>query len=353
MNDIVEFKHMNFFTGFFTTAQDWNDGQQYHLEKRKLHNRTMHTPGIVRGEKNELQVLPRGGLLLEVQPGAGLDGLGREIYVGQPQELSIGDGLTGTVYIAIQFAHHDSDYVKNEQEPLYSGYTRVTETFSIQARSSVPDNETWLELARIDLGTGLTEITGADIDRSQVLWAGAVGVVLPELEPEIKERIKDEMDYAREEFAFLASKLPVPSLADVRYAALTIDMLARSNNLETQHARDVLEVLAEVEEDVGQDLGNRYQGIASRAEFEEYQVKVGDLKSSLTSGMTIDELLDAQHDVTAAARDLAEMVLTPAAEAGYDRSATTTGDEATVLLDGGGSRGILDIVKYRWNEVGE
>ena len=197
MNNIIEYKRMNFFTGFFTTAQDWNDGQQYHLEKRRLHNRTMHSPGIVRDEKNELRIIAKGGFVVEIQPGAALDGYGREIYISQPYDLTIDPATTGTLYIAVQYSERDSDYVENDQEPLYSGYTRVTEAFTLQARASLPNNEDWMELARIDFKNGLSEITTADIDRSNVLWAGAVGVVLPQLDPAVKERIKDEMGYKR------------------------------------------------------------------------------------------------------------------------------------------------------------
>jgi hypothetical protein len=61
MTTPTEFKRLNFFTGFFTTANDWTEGQQYHLEKQKLHNLGLHTPGVVRGVGQELQVEPAGG----------------------------------------------------------------------------------------------------------------------------------------------------------------------------------------------------------------------------------------------------------------------------------------------------
>ena len=41
------FKRINFFKGFLTTEHDWNDAERYHLEKRKLHNRLCHAPGIL------------------------------------------------------------------------------------------------------------------------------------------------------------------------------------------------------------------------------------------------------------------------------------------------------------------
>ena len=39
------FKRINFFKGFLTTEQDWNDAERYHLDKRKLHNRMLPLAG--------------------------------------------------------------------------------------------------------------------------------------------------------------------------------------------------------------------------------------------------------------------------------------------------------------------
>ena len=50
------FKRINFFKGFLTTEHDWNDAERYHLEKRKLHNRLCHAPGIIPGYSGELKV---------------------------------------------------------------------------------------------------------------------------------------------------------------------------------------------------------------------------------------------------------------------------------------------------------
>ncbi len=43
------FKRINFFKGFLTTEHDWNDAERYHIEKRRLHNKMMHAPGVVFG----------------------------------------------------------------------------------------------------------------------------------------------------------------------------------------------------------------------------------------------------------------------------------------------------------------
>ena len=43
------FQRINYFKGFFIQAEDLQKAQKYHMEKRKLHNRFLHTSGIVRG----------------------------------------------------------------------------------------------------------------------------------------------------------------------------------------------------------------------------------------------------------------------------------------------------------------
>ena len=47
MAEQANFKRINFFEGFFTTDEDWNAAEGYHLEKRRLHNRVLHAPGVV------------------------------------------------------------------------------------------------------------------------------------------------------------------------------------------------------------------------------------------------------------------------------------------------------------------
>ena len=50
------FKRINFFKGFLTTEKDWNNAERYHVEKRKLHNRMFHAPGVVNGNGDGLIV---------------------------------------------------------------------------------------------------------------------------------------------------------------------------------------------------------------------------------------------------------------------------------------------------------
>ena len=53
------FKRINFFKGFLTTEKDWNDAERYHIDKRRLHNRLMHSSGIIYGYAGDLKVSAR------------------------------------------------------------------------------------------------------------------------------------------------------------------------------------------------------------------------------------------------------------------------------------------------------
>lgn len=369
MADLAEFKRLNFFTGFFTTARDWTDGQDYHLAKRRLHNRGLHTPGVIRGEAQELRVeavegAQPGRLEVRVLPGAALDGAGNDIYLGQARSIAIDPGaytLPQLVYITINYDERPADYVENVEAKQYSGHTRTEESPRLEVTTTHPDNQTRLELARIDLQPGVTRISnpedpanprGNEIDRRQVVWAGSVVVAEPErLSTAMLERLILLMGRTRRDFAALAGRFPVPSAGDVRHAALTVEILGRIGRLVDERLPDVLAALAVTEQDAGQEIGAASPVVTTMPEFQAYQTAVADLRRALREGQGLDTLLNRQDAVAEAARELSEVVVEPpVASAGPDHAATTTGDEATVTLDATGSQafGGRQIVRYGW-----
>src|SRR5258708_10292509 len=82
----ANFKRINFFEGFFTTDEDWNAAEAYHLEKRRLHNRVLHTPGVVpvAGGGLTVQARGRGDLSFEGAPCYGIDGRCNELLLRHP-----------------------------------------------------------------------------------------------------------------------------------------------------------------------------------------------------------------------------------------------------------------------------
>lgn len=218
MTDQTQFQNarMNFFPGFFTTAEDWKTEQNYHLAKRKQHDRLFHnTHGTVRGEGDELEVHAADGLSVLVSTGAALDGHGREILLLEPTLVSLEAKIpelvtrtsSRTVYIVIRYDEQECERLENVEQPQYSGNTRIKEDPVITARLEEPDNRTWLELARIQLEVDVTQIVDAEdpgnpkpneIDRTHVKWSVSVSELNEKLIAEsvnseaLEQRISEE-----------------------------------------------------------------------------------------------------------------------------------------------------------------
>lgn len=195
------FQRLNFFTGFFTTADDWNQGQEYHLEKRKLHNRGLHTAGVILGEKQNLAVVAAGDLNVRILPGAAVDAQGNLIYLAQPtiHEIKVPSTLASdqvhTAYLYIKFCEKDESYEENLEDYDYSGYKRKVEQPYVDYRFSPPEEGCQIELARIDLQPGATQITdpvdpthphGNEINCCHVPKAGANDPRLPILTAQLQ-----------------------------------------------------------------------------------------------------------------------------------------------------------------------
>ena len=179
------FKRLNFFTGFFTTAEDWLQGQEYHLEKRKLHLRGLHTPGIIPGDGEELKVTAGGGLSVRVGSGAALDREGNLLYLPAAKTIPITlpEDLPKTVYIYIKYAENPTDSQYNVDYPEYSGPARVSENPEITVSPIDPEQFDGVVLASIALQPGVTELIDAantaspgpnEIDTRAATLAGAV-----------------------------------------------------------------------------------------------------------------------------------------------------------------------------------
>lgn len=359
MSSLSDFKRLNFFTGFFTTEEDWNEGERYHLEKRKLHNRGLHTPGIIEGLN--VEPLADGGLCVRVTAGAALDGDGNLIYLPRATTVCVPESieLPALVYITIEFNEKESNRVDNVQDPDFSGYTRITEEAKTSASTDAPDNIR-LELAQVYVTSRDATIENPDngqdptenqINRQARTDAGSVASAQVRLDPEEQKTVSALMRDTREHFAELALRFPVPSLTDVRNGALQLQMLISS--LEPEHLPGMLSVIAAVELDVEHELANQYPPLVSKEEFKAYQYAIAHLLSALRETVDRDILLNRQRDVVTAAQELSQVVFPPpVADAGPDQRVETTGEYATVALDASGSTAGTgqNIVEYIWEK---
>ena len=144
----------------------------------------LHRPGILKGEADDLAVDATGGMCLRVKPGAALDGSGNLILVATAREVEVppASGLAQTAYVYVRFAEQDAVYVENYEDPDFSGYARKAEIPAIQVSFNQPDGIDQVELARVSLLIGATEIKNPvdperpqanEVDRTHVHYAGA------------------------------------------------------------------------------------------------------------------------------------------------------------------------------------
>jgi len=99
MSDSSSLKRPRFFDGKFLTAADLNAEQNYHITKRRLHNRSLHGFGVVTGLK-----VSSGSGKIVVQPGLALDCEGNEVVVEAPQSIDFA-GLVDvrTGYVGLKY----------------------------------------------------------------------------------------------------------------------------------------------------------------------------------------------------------------------------------------------------------
>ena len=151
-------------------------------------------------------------------------------------------------------------------------------------------------------------------------WALSKAAVEPRLPPELLDRIIELMRLRRGAFAALDRRFPIPSAADVRQAAVNLEVLARNESLRPKRLAEVLGMFATLEQDVGQEIGAAYPPVVDKPEFKRYQDAVTALAAALYARENDQVLLNRQDDIVTAARDLAEVVFeAPEADAGQDK----------------------------------
>jgi hypothetical protein len=137
--DIPDIERVTFFTGQRLTEKDFSALQRANLELGWLHNRSLHSWGIgigldVTGE--------RGDSAVTVEPGYGVDCLGREIILTAPQTMPVpavahgsdvvsrDPGSAAAVYYLVAAYQEDADQKVAERRPgvcLPEGTVRLSE----------------------------------------------------------------------------------------------------------------------------------------------------------------------------------------------------------------------------------
>lgn len=293
------FKRINFFKGFLTTEKDWNDAERYHIDKRRLHNKMMHSPGIVHGFAGDLRVTARarGDLSVEVQPGYAIDGVGNDLMIHDAtiRNISLEEfKLPQTIYIVLRYYEELTDFIAYKENLEYKGHRRVLESCKVEISQTEPDIAREVELARIHLEKGVSRVRDArdpmnpaanEIDMRYVPRGGHAGSMLPGF---LRLRLETLLQQVRR-VAIEYSRRGVISSHDVVQACNTALMLHHANQLDLRNVFDVFKLIVDTEGELSLDVDVHHPTIAQKKEFSEYRRQVEILRGLLAENKNNNE----------------------------------------------------------------
>ncbi len=293
------FKRINFFKGFLTTEHDWNDAERYHLEKRKLHNRLCHAPGVVQQYQGELKVIARarGDLSFEVQSGYAIDGEGHDLVLWETQIKTIVPEeykLPTVLYVVLRFAEELTDFIAYKENLEYKGHRRVMETAKVEISQTPPDIKQEVEVARILLEKGATRIRDArdpndprpnEIDLRFVPHAGMAGSWM---EPATRTRITMVLASMRKSFLHLARDGKVVTAHDALAAAISASALHACEVLDMRNIFDVMALIIEMQHECSVEIEVAHPGLAAKKEFADFRKHIEILRGVLSGGHNYD-----------------------------------------------------------------
>jgi hypothetical protein len=285
------YKRINFFKGFLTTEKDWNDAERYHIDKRRLHNRMMHSPGVVRGFSGDLRVTARarGDLSVEVQPGYAIDGLGNDLMIHDAtiRNISLEEfKLPQTIYIVLRYYEELTDFIAYKENLEYKGHRRVLESCKVELSQTEPDITREVELARIHLEKGVNRVRDArdphnpapnEIDMRYVQQGGLSGSMLPGF---LRIRLENLLMQIRRG-ALEYSRRGVIAAHDVIQACNSALMLLYANLVDLRNVFDIFKLIIESEGELSLDVDVHHPTIAAKKEFSEYRRQVEILRGLL------------------------------------------------------------------------
>jgi len=300
MSDAVQgFKRINFFKGFLTTEKDWNDAERYHIDKRRLHNRMLHSPGIVYGYQGDLRVTARarGDLAVEVQPGYAIDGMGNDLMIWDATIRNINleeFKLPQTIYIVLRYYEELTDFIAYKENLEYKGHRRILESCKIELSQTEPDIAREVELARIYLEKGVNRVRDArdpanpaanEIDMRYVQRGGLSGSMLPGFLRLKLENLLNQVRRAGIEY----TRRGVVAGHDVVQGCNSALMLLYANLVDLRNVFDIFKLLVDCEGELALDVDVHHPTIAQKKEFSEYRRQVEILRGLLAENKNNNE----------------------------------------------------------------
>lgn len=276
------FLRLNHFHGLRLESEDFETGERYHLDKRRLHNRVLHGSGIVRRFMGELRVASRrrGDMSVDVSPGYGLDGQGNDLILWEPRIVTIDAGklpkLPVTAHVVLKYVDEPVDFVVNKANPKFKGHRRISETVRLDIEPKAPAAEDGIELARILITEDVREITDArdptspgpgEIDLRFVGQAGTTGTTMGS---DIVHQLRGLFVEMRGALGALARN-QVHSARDLRAAVVTLAMLLETGTLDAPELIKGIRLMCELADEVRQDVDANFPELNGVREWEQWK----------------------------------------------------------------------------------
>jgi len=162
---------MNYYDHQFLGAADFKAEQDYHVNMRRMHNKLLHTWGILDG----LEVTATG-TTVSVATGRAIDSDGCEIILSNRTPLDLSQQAAGTpIFITIAYKERPSDHTA---EAGGEGDTRIEEEPEVKASTTAPTEKSkTLILAKVTRsGTTLGAFDLSELTRAGVVIGSNVTV---------------------------------------------------------------------------------------------------------------------------------------------------------------------------------
>ncbi|MCO4760802.1 MAG: hypothetical protein KC502_04815 [Myxococcales bacterium] len=283
--ELKTFKRLNFFRGFRTTERDWNDGERYHVEKRKLHNRMFHGPGIVPHGLGGFGVSGRGRgeLAVEVQSGYSIDGQGQDIFLWEPEirQLNPNDfKLPTTVYLVARYIEEFSEFISYKENLDFKGHRRVSENCKIEWTVTEPDIMSEIELCRVNLTKYVKRITDAkdpfnpaenEIDLRFVPMAGCVGSFI---DPKTLWELLELIRRSKGIYAYLFHQMRILPASDVLHGFITLEMLLHSQLVDLRNVFKLYLIILSHQWTMVEEIEANVPQVSSQRDFANFKKHV-------------------------------------------------------------------------------
>lgn len=297
------FKRINFFKGFLTTENDWNDAERYHIDKRRLHNRLMHAPGVVFGHSGDLKVVARarGDLSIEIQPGYAIDGQGRDLMLwdAEIKTLVLEEyKLPQTIYIVLRYYEQETDFIAYKENAAYKGHRRILESCKVEISQTIPDIREEVELGRILLDRSATRIRDArdpndpkanEIDLRFVPRAGVAGSYF---EPAIRIRFSALLERQRRTLLAMARDGKVQTAHDALAGVIAAQTLHSAGLIDNRSGHEMLSMLVVLQDELCKDVAVNHPELSKKSEFSSYKKNLESVKGLLGDRRQTAEALD-------------------------------------------------------------